>query len=118
MLVKRGEPAEEALAARAPALGPYTKAGSTASCRACSPPSAADAFGPFAALLQRHFQAGPHVDLPGDNPFPLLDPASWGGWESLGGMLTSPPDVAARAANRLDVFATGTDSALWHRGWG
>jgi hypothetical protein len=33
-------------------------------------------------------------------------------------VLTSPPDTVARAANRLDVFAAGTDSALWHRGWG
>jgi hypothetical protein len=30
-----------------------------------------DAFGPFAALLQRHFPAGTPVNLPNDNPFPL-----------------------------------------------
>jgi hypothetical protein len=30
-----------------------------------------DAFGPFAALLQRHFPAGTPVNLPDDNPFPL-----------------------------------------------
>jgi hypothetical protein len=77
----------------------------------------ADAFGPFAALLQRHFPAGPHVDLPGDNPFPLLDPASWGGWESLGGVLTSPPKVVAWGPNRLDAFGRGQDHALWHRWW-
>ena len=52
---------------------------------------------------------------PGDNPFPLLDPASWGGWESLGGVLTSPPKVVTWGRDRLDVFAVGTDSALWHR---
>jgi hypothetical protein len=40
----------------------------------------AGAFGPFAALLQRHFPAGTPVSLTGtDNVFPLLDPASWGG---------------------------------------
>ena len=40
-----------------------------------------------------------------------------GGWESLGGILTSAPDVSSWAANRLDVFARGTDNALWHRWW-
>ena len=56
----------------------------------------ADAFGPFAALLQRHFPAGTAVNHAGtDNVFPLLDPASWGGWESLGGLLESPPRVVA-----------------------
>jgi hypothetical protein len=30
-----------------------------------------DAFGPFAALLQRHFPVGTPVTLPNDNPFPL-----------------------------------------------
>ncbi len=78
----------------------------------------ANAFGPFAALLQRHFPAGTPVTLTGtDNPFPLLDPASWGGWESLGGVLESPPRVVAWAPNRLDIFVVGTDSALWHRWW-
>jgi hypothetical protein len=31
------------------------------------------------------------------------------------------PDLnlaTAWAANRLDIFAMGTDSALWHRWWG
>src|SRR6266446_6063170 len=78
----------------------------------------ASAFGPFAALLQRHFPAGTPVTLTGtDNPFPLLDPASWGGWESLGGVLESPPRVVAWAPNRLDIFVVGTNSALWHRWW-
>jgi hypothetical protein len=76
-----------------------------------------DAFGPFAALLQRHFPAGTPVSLPNDNPFPLLDAASWGGWESLGGVLESQPRVVAWAPNRLDIFVVGTDSALWHRWW-
>jgi hypothetical protein len=76
-----------------------------------------DAFGPFAALLQRHFPAGTPVSLANDNPFPLLDPASWHDWESLGGILESPPTVVSWAPNRLDIFAVGTDSALWHRWW-
>ena len=77
-----------------------------------------DAFAPFAALIQRHYPAGTPVTLTGtDNIFPLLDPGSWGGWESLSGILESPPRVVAWAPNRLDVFAVGTDSALWHRWW-
>ena len=78
----------------------------------------ADAFGPFSALLQRHFPVGTPVTLTGsDNPFPLLDGAGWGGWESLGGILESPPRVVSWAPNRLDIFVVGTDSALWHRWW-
>lgn len=41
----------------------------------------------------------------------------WGGPESLGGIITCPPTVAAWGPNRLDAFATGTDQALWHRYW-
>ena len=36
------------------------------------------------------------------------------GWESLGGFLSSGPDVCSWAEGRLDVFARGGDSALWH----
>ena len=43
--------------------------------------------------------------------------AIWGGWESLGGVLTSPPHVVSWGPNRLDVFVVGTDHALWHRWW-
>lgn len=38
-------------------------------------------------------------------------------WESLGGALTSGPDAASWGSNRLDVFARGTDNALYHRWW-
>jgi hypothetical protein len=76
-----------------------------------------DAFGPFAALVQRHLPAGTAVTLPGDNVFPLLDAASWHGYESLGGVLSSQARVVAWAPNRLDIFVVGTDSALWHRWW-
>jgi hypothetical protein len=48
--------------------------------------NSADAFDSLAALLPRHFPAGIQVNLPNDNPFPLLNPAVWGGWESLGGV--------------------------------
>jgi hypothetical protein len=43
--------------------------------------------------------------------------ARWGGWESLGGILESPPHAVAWGADRLDIFAIGTDSAMWHRWW-
>ena len=35
----------------------------------------------------------------------------------LGGRLLSDPAVASGSTNRLDVVATGLDSALWHRWW-
>lgn len=39
------------------------------------------------------------------------------GWESLGGIMTSGADTASWGSNRLDVFARGTDNALWQRWW-
>ncbi len=44
-------------------------------------------------------------------------PLSWGGWESLGGIVTSPPSAVSWGPNRLDIFAVGTDSAMYHRWW-
>lgn len=41
----------------------------------------------------------------------------WRTWQSLGGQLTSGPDAASWASGRLDVFARGTDNALWHKWW-
>lgn len=38
-------------------------------------------------------------------------------WESLGGTLTTGPAVTARGANRLDVFARGSDNQLWQTYW-
>ena len=38
----------------------------------------------------------------------------WSGWASLGGIITSEPEVARNADGRLEVFARGTDNALWH----
>ena len=46
------------------------------------------------------------------------DGGSWGGWESLGGIILSGPDCVAWGPNRLDCFAPGTDNALYHRRWG
>ncbi len=45
----------------------------------------------------------------------------WQGWEDLNGILSSKPCVASWATGRLDVFARGLDTALWHKwynnGW-
>jgi hypothetical protein len=47
--------------------------------------------------------------------------AGGSGWESLGGVLSSGPDVCSWAQGRLDVFVRGSDNALWHKwydgGW-
>jgi hypothetical protein len=62
-----------------------------------------------------NYQVLGSVSISGSDP-------QWGGWESLGGTLTSDPAAASWASGRLDVFARGTDNALWHRtydgGWG
>ena len=50
----------------------------------------------------------------GDNQQPDDD---WVGWENLGGVITSAPTVSSWQRNRLDVFARGTDGALWHIWW-
>jgi len=42
---------------------------------------------------------------------------SWQGWEGLGGIITSKPSAVSWAANRIDVVARGTDSAMYHRWW-
>ena len=36
-------------------------------------------------------------------------------WEHLGGQTTSEPAAVSWGGSRLDVFARGTDGALWHR---
>ncbi len=79
--------------------------------------------------------ANPTSDLPWDNaafPFysqPALrstlykkffetrcpESTDLSGWESLGGIITSGPDACSWEDGRLDVFARGTDNALWHK---
>ena len=41
----------------------------------------------------------------------------WGGWESLGGTVVSAPAAVSWEPERIDCFAAGADSALWHRWW-
>jgi hypothetical protein len=76
-----------------------------------------DALSRFKGLLDAHFPTGTPSGLTGDNPYPLLNAAAWGGWESLGGVLQSEPVAVSWGPDRIDVFAVGTDSGLWHRWW-
>ncbi|HEY7907486.1 MAG TPA: hypothetical protein VIC60_01375, partial [Thermomicrobiales bacterium] len=77
-----------------------------------------DGFAQFTALLQAHYPIGTPSGVTTDNVFPLLSPTSqWGGWESLGGLLTSPPAAVAWGPDRLDLFAPGGDNAIWHKWW-
>jgi hypothetical protein len=41
--------------------------------------------------------------------------ATWTAAESLGGALTSQPAVTSGAAGRYDIFARGSDSAIWQK---
>src|SRR3954452_6078764 len=43
--------------------------------------------------------------------------AAWGGWESLGGIIMEEPNCTSWGADRIDCFARGTDSAMYHRWW-
>ena len=45
------------------------------------------------------------------------DGNAWGGWESLGGLLISPPTAVCWGPNRIDLFGVGEDSACWHKWW-
>src|SRR5438105_2287716 len=42
---------------------------------------------------------------------------AWSSWQDLGGALSSAPAAAAWSQNRVDVFARGTDNAIWHSYW-
>jgi hypothetical protein len=57
------------------------------------------------------------ITSPAESKHLLLERVTPGQWESLGGVLSSPPSAVAWGPNRLDIFALGTDQALWHRWW-
>jgi hypothetical protein len=76
-----------------------------------------DALAVFKGFMQLHFPEGTPTALTTDNPFPLLGSSSWHDWESLGGIIESPPTVVSWGPDRLDIFALGTDQAVWHRWW-
>ena len=71
--------------------------------------------------LMYPYYGGPHRKLEADDIAGIQalygSRSRWSGWESLGGVLTSAPAVSSWSANRLDVFARGTDNALWHKWW-
>jgi hypothetical protein len=46
------------------------------------------------------------------------DGIAWGGWESLGGSVFSEVSAVSWAANRLDILAIGTDSAVYRKKYG
>jgi Repeat of unknown function (DUF346) len=53
-----------------------------------------------------------------DNAFPRPDGLeTWHDWQSLGGIVESAPMIVAWGLHRLDTFAIGTDSGLYHRWW-
>jgi hypothetical protein len=45
------------------------------------------------------------------------DGQAWYGWEDMGGVLSASPVAISRGPGRLDVFARGSDAAIYHRGW-
>jgi serine protease AprX len=44
-------------------------------------------------------------------------PPAWRPWTSLGGVCLRGSGAASWAADRLDAFVIGTDSAMWHKYW-
>ena len=46
------------------------------------------------------------------------DGSLWGGWKSFGGVVTLVTEAVAWGPNRLDLFAIGTDSAVWRKKFG
>jgi subtilisin family serine protease len=44
-------------------------------------------------------------------------PPAWRPWTSLGGVCLRGSAATSWAADRLDAFVIGTDSALWHKYW-
>jgi hypothetical protein len=94
--------------------------------------SAVDVFarGPHGELLHWHFEDGRWSQWPLDRPpvlgasaARLIDGGLYRNWESLGGVLVSPPHATVFGGFRgfVTVFAAGTDHALWNRtnegGW-
>ena len=45
----------------------------------------------------------------------VLYPIMWHDWESLGGTITSVPGAVSWDNDRIDVFAIGKDSTLYHK---
>src|SRR5213593_1282978 len=69
-----------------------------------------------AGALMGAFYTGAHRNLEADDIAGIQ--AIYGvrgGWTSLGGVITSNIATARNADGRLEIFARGTDNALWHK---
>jgi acylphosphatase/peptidoglycan hydrolase-like protein with peptidoglycan-binding domain len=67
--------------------------------------------------LMYAFYGGPHRNLETDDIQGIQSIYGAPGvhWQSLGGVITSNIAVARNADGRLEIFARGTDNALWHK---
>lgn len=72
-----------------------------------------------AGALMAPFYGGPHRNLEADDIAGIRAlygvPPAAGGWISLGGVITSRTAVAKNLDGRMEIFARGTDNALWHK---
>ena len=69
-----------------------------------------------AGALMAPFYSGAHRNLEADDIAGIRALyGSSGGWASLGGVITSNIAVGNNADGRLEIFARGTDNALWHQ---
>lgn len=69
-----------------------------------------------AGALMGAFYSGAHRNLENDDIAGIRALyGSGGGWASRGGVITSNIAIARNADGRLEIFARGTDNALWHQ---
>jgi peptidoglycan hydrolase-like protein with peptidoglycan-binding domain/acylphosphatase len=69
-----------------------------------------------AGAVMAPFYTGAHRNLESDDIAGIRALyGSRGGWSSLGGVITSNIAVGRNADGRLEIFARGTDNALWHK---
>jgi hypothetical protein len=61
-------------------------------------------------------EAGGHVYVPSNNVIRSFD-MMFLPWSSVGGTLTSSPEVAAGSGTSEDAFVRGTDNGIWQNHW-
>jgi len=49
------------------------------------------------------------------DPDNLDEPVKWSVWEALGGIFSSGPASIVNSNGNIDIFARGTDKAIWHK---